>query len=230
MKKEFKNVLFNKTETRSETNFKEVLKGSDVTKNIMKSSLPKVLEQPEPTINYRFLNNQVCQCLNIPEEFFINFLPERMYLDSYIDLGLKKIKDNPSLIARTEDNQDAPAVRYSGRYREHIGAIISEYDRIYGCEGKLTEALENGFIRKSKIKGLLENNGCFRLVSKYSKDISSGTTYFDLLFIDFYHLFVPSQHKGQSADQVRKKTYNDRKKNCTHELSEFLEDDCFEKA
>ena len=230
MKKEFKNVLFNKTETRSETNFKEVLKGSDVTKNIMKPNLSKVLEQAEPTIHYRFYKNSVCQCLDIPEELFINFLPEKILFDSYITLGLEKIKDNPSLIARTEDNQDAPAVRYSGRYREHIGAIISEYDRIYGCEGKLTEALENGFIRKSKVKGLLENNGCFRLVSKYSKDISSGTTYFDLLFIDFYHLFVPSQHKVQSADQVREKTYNDRKRNCTHELSEFLEDDFFKQA
>ena len=230
MRKDFKKVLFNKTETKSENNFKEALRGSDTAKNIMKSSLPKVLEQPEPTINYRFLNNQVCQCLNIPEEFFINFLPERMYLDSYIDLGLKKMQKNPSLIAVTEDRQDAPAVKYSGPYKEHIGAVISKYDSIYGCSGNLMTALSEGRIRKSKIKGLLENNGCFRLISEYSKDISTGTTYFDLLFIDFYHLFIPSKHRGKSADEVRKKTYNDRKKKCTHELSEFLEDNCFEKA
>lgn len=230
MRKDLKKVLFNKTETINENNFKEALKGSDTAKNIMKSNLSKVLEQAEPTIHYRFYKNSVCQCLDIPEELFINFLPEKMLFDSYITLGLQRIKDTPSLIARTEDNQDAPAVRYSGRYKEHIGAIISEYDSVYKCGGELTDNLKSGFIRKSKIKGPLGNNGSFRLISVYEKDIESNTTYFNLLFIDFYHLFIPSDHEGRSAEEIRRSVYNRRKRICTHELSEFLEDDYFEKA
>lgn len=229
MRKDLKNILLNKAEAKGENSFKEALK-SNATKNIMKPNLPKALEQPEPKINYRFLNNQVCQCVDIPEEFFTNFLPERMYLDSYINLGLKKIQDNPSLIARTEGRQDAPAVRYSGPYKEHIGAIISEYDSVYKCGGDLTDKLRSGFIRKSKIKDPLGNNGPFRLLSVYEKDIESNTTYFNLLFIDFYHLFIPSDHEGKPAEDVRRSEYNKRKRICTHELSEFLEDDCFEQA
>lgn len=205
----------------------EVLKGASVTNDsIQKTTMSKALSQEEPDIKYRFYKDTVFESVNIEQHYFTNFLPDFDAFDGYIDEGINKLKVSPSLLSKTEKRENAEEVKLAGKFINRIEAIIAEYDSLNNDEGHLIELLKDGFIRKSKIETPLGDSGALRLISVYSKDIDSQKTYFDLLFIDFYHLFIPSKHGGLSAEECAKKVYIQRK-SCSERVHKYLKEDVF---
>lgn len=229
----FKKVLQN-NESKKSTAFEDVL-FSDKNKVVLKGEKPfsdtkttmsKVVSQEEPVINYRLYKNEIFNSINLEEEYFTNFLPSFEVLDGYIEVGLDKLKNKPGLLSHTEKRNNADSVRVSGEFKDRIESIVLHYDVLNSDDGKLVEALHDGFIRKSKIETPLGDSGALRLISLYSKDITSDKTYFDLLFIDFYHLFIPSPYKGVPAKIHAKSVYNKRKK-CNETVHKHLKSNLF---
>ena len=229
--------LFKKVMNNSDIQISQVINNSSSIKEVIdvstkitdsENSLRKVSSYPEPKINYRFYNEKVCECLDIPEEYFTNLLPDKWCLDGYIEMGINSLEENPQLIAESKNRDKASCVNCTGTYKEHIKAIMAKYDDLHQSNGKLISLLEDGFIRKSGIQTPLGDNGSMRLISLYRKDIETGMTYFELLFIDFYHLFIPSKHNGKDPDYVRKDTYKKRSKSCSYQLSEYLVPNIFD--
>ena len=144
---------------------------------------------------------------------FTNLLPSEFYeLEPYIQEGLNSLQKDPTLLSMSKRKVPADQVRYSGEFKDHIKNIMDFYDKDFDCNGKLLNSLTDGFIRKSKIESPLGDSSALRLISLYSKDLETGTTYMDLLFIDFYHLFIPSKHKQKSAHAIRQEIYSQKRK------------------
>ncbi len=214
-----RDVLFSNTD-------KEVLKNSGKP-DWRKASISEIVSQKEPLFKYRLYEGKVFEPVNLEEELFTNFLPPFEAFDGYIEEGLKKLKTSPQLLSHTEKREKAKEVQLRGEFEHHIENIISQYDFLNNDNGKLIDSLRDGFIRKSKIESPLGDNGALRLISVYSKDIEKNISYFDLLFIDFYHLFIPSKHNGLSARENAKKVYADRK-NHKDSVHKYLSSDVFE--
>lgn len=231
----FKSVLQNNDKEKStssdvlfsNTN-KQVLTGEKKKVSTTGStSMSKVVSRREPTINYRLYKNKVFDSINIEEEYFTNFLPDFESFDGYIKFGLDKLKSTPQLLSHTESRNNADSIRMTGEFKSRTEKIISYYDILNEDDGDLIELLHDGFIRKSKIETPLGDSGALRLISVYSKDIEEDTTYFDLLFIDFYHLFIPSRHKGIGAKDHALKVYEERKK-CDKTVHKHIKEDVFD--
>lgn len=192
-----------------------------------KGSISEVISQAEPEINYRFYKGKVFETIDLKDEFFINHLPPFERFDGYISTGLAKLKITPQLLSHTEKREAATDVKLTGEFKSHIENIIAHYDNLNSDNGELSRLLKDGFIRKSKIETPLGDSGALRLISVYSKDIENQTTYFDLLFIDFYHLFIPSKHKGISAKNHSREVYLYRAKYCNESVQKHLKADIF---
>lgn len=218
MTNNFKNVLGLSSKS---TSTKEVLFDSDTTSKILKdsqtsildsSSVSTVVHQDEPELRYRLFKNRLFTCTNIENEYFTNFLPSEFYeIEPYIQEGLDSLQKDPTLLSMSKRKVPANQVHCGGEFKDHIKNIIEFYDRDYDCNGQLLNSLIDGFVRKSKIESPLGDSGALRLISLYSKDLQTGNTYMDLIFIDFYHLFIPSKHKQKNAHVTRKEIYSQKK-------------------
>lgn len=226
----FKNVLEPNNNNKKSTPTQEVLFNSDTTNKALKesqstnildtSSVSRIVHQDEPNIQYRLFRNKLFKCFNIEDELFTNLLPSEFYeIESYIEEGLKALQNTPSLISMSKQKVPASQVYYRGEFKEHIKNIVGFYDKDYDCDGQLVDSLLDGFIWKSKIESPLGDSGALRLISLYSKDLETGSNYMDLLFVDFYHLFIPSRHKQKSANVTRQNIYL-QKRNRNAQVSE----------
>ena len=154
-----------------------------------------------PIFECSYWKGALCCSKKIDSEYFTNYVAtEFNERESYIDDGIKEIETNIDCILKTEDRNFPSNVNFNnnGKFDKHIKTILNEY---------LGEDCTNylGRIRKTTIKGPLGDKGQLRLISIYTKDVETGISHLDLLFIDFYHLFIPSTHNGVPAEEVMKK-------------------------
>lgn len=175
---------------------------------IRKNKMGYQVDIPDnPIFECSFWNDSACSSKKIESEFFTNYLAEFYELDGYIENGLKKIRLNIDCISKTEDRKFPSVVRFNdkGNFSNHIKNILNDY---------LGEDCNNyyGRIVKTTLKTPLGHNGQMRLISVYSKDATTGKSYLGLLFIDFYHLFIPSSHNGVTAQEMQKRNYLKNKK------------------
>lgn len=203
------------------TSTKEVLFDSGTTSKILNdsqtsildsSSVSTVVHQDEPELKYRLFKNRLFTCTNIENEYFTNFLPSEFYeIEPYIQEGLELLQKDPTLLSMSKRKVPANQVHCGGEFKDHIKNIMEFYDKDYDCNGQLLNGLIDGFVRKSKIESPLGDSSSLRLISLYSKDLKTGNTYMDLIFIDFYHLFIPSKHKQKSAHVIRQEIYSQKR-------------------
>lgn len=224
----FKQVLNNGVSEDTDSVQKKILtQGSSINKDVLssssnkkvlesKSALKQAVYQPEPVIKCMLYMDKVFDSINLKNEKFINFLPEKLLIDEETSDQLKFIANNHTCIYQNYDRHEAPSVRYHGDYKEHILNILKEYEQIFGCDSnELEDALKEGRIRKSVVPNGI-SKGKIRVISLYEKNIEENQSYFHLLFIDFYHLFIPSGHAGLDAKTNSSRTYNSYSSNKTH--------------
>ncbi|WP_157456216.1 hypothetical protein [Carnobacterium maltaromaticum] len=167
-----------------------------------------------PIFECSYWNGKLCCSKKIDSEYFTNHLAEFYERDGYIDEGMKQIKADIDCISKTEDRKFPSNVDFNddGKFDKRIQTILNEY---------LNEDCNDYFgrIRKTTLKTPLGKNGQLRLISVYTIDTDTGISHLDLLFIDFYHLFIPSKHNGLSAEEAMKINYEKHKKHnkCMHE-------------
>ncbi|MGX7393969.1 hypothetical protein [Carnobacterium mobile] len=234
----FKQVLNNDAHKESASIHKKVLtESASANKEVLSSSSSKkvldtkpnysaAIQQPEPTIKCRLFKDKVFDSIDIPNEEFINFLPEKLLIDDDTITQLNIIAEDESCLHKNYDRREAPPVGYYGLHKNHILNIIRAYENKFNCSSKeLENALLEGRIRKSTLPSGT-SKGKTRVISLYEKDIEENQSYFNLLFIDLYHLFVPSGHAGLDSVTSLKRTYNDYKRNPTH-IHEILKKEKF---
>lgn len=219
LKKSLRDQAINKALIEpSKTNIAEVLtdkKDAPIDEVLnQKDSIGKVVAQPEPEIICRLYKGHIFDSFSVKEDF-TNFLPEKMYFTSETEGILDKIKKDKTTVYLNYDRKEPPAVTYSGQHKEHIKKVVEEFEKISSTEDNdLVSALINGRIRKSTVM-TNSQKGNLRIISLYEKDIANNKTYFDFLFPDFYHMFVPSRHLGIDAYKTLRRVYNDYKNNST---------------
>lgn len=204
-----KEVLFSSTSEKALE--KEGSSFSKVTQT--KSSTKKVSYQEEPEFYCDLYKNKIAPSINLKEELFTNFLPEKILIDVDTKKRISRIAESSDSISKNYDRKTAPKIIFSGKYRGHMENIMRNYDVIFGNkQNELTKALENEFIVKSTVEDSL-GKGNTRVISFWEK--KDNKHYFHMLFIDFYHLFLPSNHAGYDSERQRHHTYNMYKNNHT---------------
>lgn len=60
---------------------------------------------------------------------------------------------------------------------------------------------------KTEFQSDINSAGSSRIVMVNAKDMETKKHYLQILFVDPYHLFIPGRHKGKSAEETKKETY-----------------------
>lgn len=176
-------------------------------------STKKVSYQEEPELHCDLYKNKIVPSINFKEELFTNFLPERILIDNDTKNQINRIAENSECISKNYDRKVAQKIRYSGKYRDHMKKVLEKYDSLFENEnGELTMALENEFIVKATVESTNEK-GKIRVLSFWEK--KENKHFFHMLFIDFYHLFLPSSHAGYDSEKQRQTTYKMYENNTT---------------
>ncbi|WP_413496935.1 hypothetical protein [Carnobacterium maltaromaticum] len=169
-----------------------------------------------PIFECSYWKGNLCCSKKIDSEYLTNYVAEEYFdRDPYIDECAKAIKTNISYISKTEDRKFPSNVDFNdkGNFNKHIKIFLDEF---LGEDSR--KYLDASRIRKTTVKSALGDKGQLRLISVYTKDTKTGISHLDLLFIDFYHLFIPSKHNGLSAEEAMKINYERNKKHtkCMH--------------
>ncbi|MDT2659005.1 hypothetical protein P7E02_03950 [Enterococcus hulanensis] len=196
-----KEVLFSSTSE----NILEKEKSSFSKSTHIDSSAKKVSYQEEPEFHCDLYKDRIAPSINFQRELFTNFLPERFLIDSGTKSQINQIAENSDCISKNYDRKAAQKIRYSGKYKEHMKSIVKMYDSIFENEhNELSTALEDEFLVKATIEDD-SGKGKTRVISFWEKKDDEHLLH--MLFIDFYHLFLPSNHAGYDSDKQRRATY-----------------------
>lgn len=160
-----------------------------------------------PRFECSYWNGELSGSKKIESAYFTNFIASEFYeRESYIEKGVDEIRGNIDCISKSQDGEFPSNVDFNdrGKFNDHIKMILNAY-----LEEDCSEYF--GRIKKTTIESPLGDKGQLRLISVYRKDSETGISHLDLLFIDFYHLFIPSKHNGVSAEEMMKKNYEKNK-------------------
>ncbi|MFC0232766.1 hypothetical protein ACFFIF_02035 [Vagococcus entomophilus] len=201
-KQDIENILLSKNKSSSfdASNKNEKLLG--VSKDNEKQSI--VLKTKGSDKECQLYKNEVFRSKKMNHLKFTNFLPENYMITPDLREAINLITENEKFLCENWDRHDLPAVQVSGKYKERIKEIIREYDE------DLVDALFEGRIRKSTVS-TEHQKGKVRLISLYTKE--KNKTIISLIFIDFYHLFIPSGNLGKPSERVMEENYNNQKNN-----------------
>lgn len=173
----------------------------------------KVSYQEEPTFYCDLYKNKLAPSIAIKKELFTTFLPEKYLIHPTIISHINRITESSDCISRNYDRKPAERIRYRGRYKDHMKNILEAYDIIFESKNsELVSALENEFIVKATVANANEK-GKTRVISLWEK--KDNKHFFHMLFIDFYHLFLPSNHAGYTSEKQRQSAYRAYKSNST---------------
>lgn len=164
-------------------------------------------------------NNQFFDSINNSQLMFTNFLQDSFLVNENLKESLDNIFKNSEYIFR-----ESKLVKYSGKNKVRIKNIINLYSVVFDESKEILEKhLQDGQIYKTAFSLNKNEKGKIRIVSVVHLDDKTENYLFKLLFIDLYHLFIPSSHNGYSSDKQLKKTYNDYKTGTTH-IKDYVKD------
>lgn len=174
---------------------------------------------PEKKKIVKLYNNQFFCSINDSRLMFTNFLQEDLLIDDTLKNSLNIIfKDSECIFRKLK------SVEYSGKNSERIRYILNLYSvNFKESKEKLEQHLQEGQIYKTAFSLDKNEQGKIRIISVVHLDDKNENYILELLFIDLYHLFIPSSHKGYTSQKQLERTYNDYKTGTTH-IKDFVKD------
>lgn len=203
----------NTIEVKSETSVEKKLKKKDLIAEHLK--LQKEYVEEDIIISKDFL-----QSVTLHKNMFTNKVnpePRVNHINEHIIENLNLILNDPlSLTKKTSQ------IELNTSNRNRLKSILSKYDKDTieeeGIEG-INLFKVSGKRTRVKIGKKVEDMNAFRVYLKII-EINEKNSY-KLLFIDPYHLAIPSDHDGKPAKTVREQKFN-QYKYCQAHISVFL--------
>lgn len=167
----------------------------------------------------KLYNDQFFSSINDSQISFTNFLQEDLLIDETLQSSLEIIFKNSEYIYK-----ESKFIRYPGSNSERIQKIINLYsDSFEESKEQLENHLLDGRIYKTAFSLDKNERGKIRIISVGHLDDKNENYIYELLFIDLYHLFIPSSHKGYTSQKQLERTYNDYRTGTTH-IKDFVKD------
>lgn len=165
--------------------------------NVGESRVANNLNIPEKDYSVEWYDSGAKNSVNLPNEFFINFVKDdKMDRDFYAQTMIERFNEDASF----EFLKDPSPVKLHNKHvREK--EILSHY---FGLDD--TQELDH--LVKYRVvsnfaDSIQDTSGAARVVAY--RDTNEHA--FKIIFLDPYHLFLPSKHKGVDKDVMMKQTY-----------------------
>ena len=165
--------------------------------NVGENRVANNLNIPEKDYSVEWYDSGAKNSVNLPNEFFINFVKDdKIDRDFYAQTMIERFNEDASF----EFLKDPSPVKLRNKHvREK--EILSHY---FGLDD--TQELDH--LVKYRVvsnfaDSIQDTSGAARVVAY--RDTNEHA--FKIIFLDPYHLFLPSKHKGVDKDVMMKQTY-----------------------
>ena len=165
--------------------------------NVGEKRVANNLNIPEKDYSVEWYDSGAKNSVNLPNEFFINFVQDdKIDRDFYAQTMIERFNEDASF----EFLKDPSPVKLRNKHvREK--EILSHY---FGLDD--TQELDH--LVKYRVvsnfaDSIQDTSGAARVVAY--RDTNEHA--FKIIFLDPYHLFLPSKHKGVDKDVMMKQTY-----------------------
>lgn len=165
--------------------------------NVGENRVANNLNIPEKDYSVEWYDSGAKNSVNLPNEFFINFVKDdKIDRDFYAQTMIERFNEDASF----EFLKDPSPVKLHNKHAREK-EILSHY---FGLDD--TQELDH--LVKYRVvsnfaDSIQDTSGAARVVAY--RDTNEHA--FKIIFLDPYHLFLPSKHKGVDKDVMMKQTY-----------------------
>lgn len=147
----------------------------------------------EPTVKVEWHRDFSVKSKHLPSYKFTNFID--VFSEPNTEFAISKMNEDLNCIKKRVSSVDI-----TSQNRDRLLGIINNY-----LDGP-SYNFEDDF-KKTTLPDMLGAEGSFRVVSLFYKDMKTKEHFLYILFVDPYHLFIPSKHKKKTADEMLADTY-----------------------
>lgn len=206
----------------SKSNLENTINTQPIKKDLSRNNLKADFDVPNAIV--KFLDEHVLESRKIEELEFTNFLPDfevenSVFRNTVIDAKdyLRRVDRSKFRMLKYEKMNN---IKFDSHKNKRLHKILKELDQV----GKAKDYFENDLVYKVYSSGTIKKSSPVRFYVAYDIEIDDNyelNSFIYIIFIDIYHLAIPSRYHYENSKQYKLECF-DNLKDSSISIGDFL--------